>query len=256
MFNQVSSSSTTIYLFRTGQKTTSQTERPRDEKEMITVESASLSTQGVDQVKDLKMWIKAQQINFTTVISSSAFAAKETAAIALEGRQVDLEDNSWREIEIGSFEGKSAREIKEDFKKYHPGEKVPEDANECFYYPWQDLEGLEKKVFEPFKTTFRERILKAFAELENTYKGQTVAVFTHCEPIRAAVLLSKGNSHFFSTDFGRNIASLLPENPTECSLDSGVSLPQFKPEYASAVKFIQKDGQTFVDTTYRLTFRG
>lgn len=247
---------TSVYLFRTGQKTTSQPEKAKDEKEMITIDSSPLKKpEGEEQVGALREWIKVNKISFNEVISSQAVAAKETANLAFGTTKV-IENNQWREIDIGSFEGKTALSIKEDYEKYHPGETAPKDANECFNYPWPEIEGEERKSFEPFKTAFKERIASAFRDLATTYQGQTVAVVTHCEPMREALLIAKGTNNFFSSAFGKNITQLHPEISIDDTLDSVISLPMFKPEYASAIKLLITDGEIRIDDTYKITFRG
>lgn len=249
---------TTVYMFRTGQKTTSQPEKARDDKEMITIDSSPLKKpEGEEQAKTLRTWVKSQQISFNTIISSQAVAAKETASVVLKEKAINIiENNQWREVDIGSFEGKTALSIKQEYEKYHPGETAPKDANECFNYPWPEIEGEETKSFEPLKTTFKERVLSSFRDLAATYQGQTVAVFTHCEPIREAILISKGTNNFFSTKFGKNITQLHPEISTDNPLDSVISLPTIKPEYASAIKLLITDGEIRIDDTYNVTFRG
>ncbi len=246
------STTTTIYLFRTAEKTTSQQNANEDLKQWITDQNAPLTEKGRKQAKEIRPWIK--HIAFDQVISSEAVAAKTTAKLALPKHKIDLIDNAWREVDLGDLEGKTPEVVKKMYAEYHPTLPLQEDGNECLNAAWPEVAGKPKINFEPYNE-FKERIQSNIRKIDELYQGQVIAIFTHYEPIRDGIMYSKGTEAFFSTEFGAKISQLMAGNPTQHEIGTALKRTMIKADKAAGIKLTVTNGEILLDDTFKIIIK-
>lgn len=111
-----------------------------------------LSEGGVKECEKLAQIINHNNIYFSRIISSPMKRTIQTARIINQKNNDIIKiDNSLKELNFGSFEGKSAVEIlnknkSELFKKWQSGENVPEIGGE----KWCDVEIRAKKIIKKY----------------------------------------------------------------------------------------------------------
>lgn len=243
--------STTVYFFRTGEKTTSYNPtNPSDlnpNNRWITDPNAPLSEKGKEQAKELGLWIK--DLKFDLVISSEATASQQTASCALPDRQIDHIASEWREVELGKkLEGKNDAQVMALYAKCHPNKPLPFDGNECLKEPWQQRPGKKPIEFENYGE-FKKRIISNLKALSEQHPGKTIAVFTHYEPLRDAILFSRGTDHFFSTEFGAAIGKRVNQ---KAIIESAIRRTMIKADKAAAIKLQIINDEFYVDDSFKI----
>lgn len=241
---------TTIFVCRTAQKTNSQPELPKDKKTWSNDPAPLAPTPANPQITKLKDWLDKQHVVFDILVSSDEPAAIETASKVFPDRKVELVSPDWKEVRLGFANGMKPEDIKKAYAEYHPGEEVPDDANDCLNESWPITEGKEVKDFEPYNTAFKVRILKAVQNLHEKYPGKTVVVFTHCEDMRDVFMLAKPTEGFIATELGEKLKGLISDPSRE--LGESIKRPMFKPDYASGIKLTVSDDKIAIEDTFKV----
>lgn len=155
-------------------------------------------------------------------------------------------------MQLGSLEGKGNDEVMALYAKYHPNKSQPFDGNECLNESWDQLQGEDPVVFESYRN-FKQRIIKNITSLEQQYPGKVIAVFTHYEPLRDAILFSRGTEHFFTkTSFGASIAERMGKNPIEIPMSAVMRRTIIKAEKAAGLQLHIINGECFVNDSFKI----
>lgn len=243
------SNETTIFVCRTAQKISSQPEKPKEEKTWISDDPSSLAEKVNPQISKLAGWLDTHNVAFEIIVTSNAVAAVETANSVFPEREINEMTPNWNEVDLGFANGLQAGEIKKQYAEYHPGEIVPDDANDCLNEAWT-IEGMPEKKFEAYNTAFKIRIMDAIKELHHKYPGKVVVVFTHCEDMRDAFMLAKPTEDFLATKLSKELKDLISD--PSASLGESISRPMFKPDYASAIKLTVSDDSIAIEDAFNV----
>jgi len=104
-------------------------------------------------------------VDLVKAYSSPMRRARETCRIALEGKVSIETHDGLKEINLGSWEGKSAADLRREY---------PKDVKLWFVSPTKiHIEGAETIK------QFRDRVTSAVGEIQAKHQDQTIALFAH-----------------------------------------------------------------------------